>query len=95
DYPPAQLQPQPPVQPYDYSPVQPQPPVQPYDYPPAQPQPQPPAHGSSSPDASQPRPAAAEPPARPDVEPTGSFRDWAAKLHGSKADHNTAENRGV
>ena len=59
-----------------------------YQQPPAQayPQPQPPA---------QPRPVAEEPPSKPDVQPTGSFRDLAAKLHGSKAADNAAQNRGV
>ena len=36
-----------------------------------------------------------EPPPRPDVKPTGSFRDWAARLHGSKAGGSTVQNTGV
>ena len=78
---------QPPAQPYEQPHYQ-QPPAQPYEQPPAQPypQPQPPA---------QPRPVAEEPPSKPDVQPTGSFRDLAAKLHGSKAADNAAQNRGV
>ena len=79
--------PPPPAQPYE-QPHYPPPPAQPYEQPPAQsyPQPQPPA---------QPRPVAEEPPSKPDVQPTGSFRDLAAKLHGSKAADNAAQNRGV
>ena len=84
---PAQPYQQPSAQPYE-QPHYPQQPAQPYEQPPAQsyPQPQPPA---------QPRPVAEEPPSKPDVQPTGSFRDLAAKLHGSKAADNAAQNRGV
>ncbi len=35
-----------------------------------------------------------EPLPAPDIKPTGSFRDWAVKLHGSKAENAAAENRG-
>ena len=37
-------------------------------------------------------PQAAEPRTqpRPDIKPTGSFRDWALKLHGSNAEDVTA-----
>ena len=41
------------------------------------------------------QPLAAEPPPAPDIQPSGSFRDWAAKLHGSKAEDKAAQNRGV
>ena len=36
-----------------------------------------------------------EPPPAPDIKPTGSFRDWAARLHGSNAEEAAADNRGV
>ena len=39
-------------------------------------------------------PHAAEPPPPPDIQPSGSFRDWAAKLHGSKAEDQAAQSPG-
>ena len=41
-------------------------------------------------------PQAAEPETRrrPDIKPTGSFRDWARKLHGSDAADVTARRGG-
>ena len=37
-----------------------------------------------------------DPPApAPEIKPTGSFRDWAVRLHGSKAQDAAAANRGV
>ena len=36
-----------------------------------------------------------EPRPAPELQPTGSFRDWAARLHGSKAGDTAAQNRGV
>ena len=41
-----------------------------------------------------PVPPEAESPPRPDMEPTGSFREWAVKLHGPNAGDAPAENRG-
>ena len=84
EQPPHYPQPQAPT--YEQPPHYPQPQAPTYEQPPHYPQPQPPA---------QPRPVAEEPPSRPDVQPTGSFRDLAARLHGSKADDNAAQNRGV
>ena len=77
--PPTYEQPQPPT--YE----QPQPPT--YEQPPAQPEP--PAH-----EASFEQPPAAQPPPRPNMQPTGSFRDWAVKLHGSNAADMTAHRGG-
>ena len=39
---------------------------------------------------------AAEPgvPPTPNIQPTGSFRDWAIKLHGSNAEDMTADRGG-
>ena len=37
----------------------------------------------------------AEPRPAPELQPTGSFRDWAARLHGSKAGDTAAQNQGV
>ena len=61
---------------------------------------QPPAHGQVPPSVGdQPGsgvpPLAAEPPPTPDIQPSGSFRDWAAKLHGAKAEDQAAQNQGV
>ena len=66
------------------------------------------ADGPASPAPTQPQPVAEqpaelraettpvqEPPPRPAVEPAGSFRDWAARLHGSKAGGSAAQNTGV
>ena len=92
--PPAQPHRQPPTQPY------PQPPQQPYEQPPAQPHQQPPAQPYPQPPASQEPPAAEsrrtsdsasmqhrepESAPAPAIAPTGSFRDWATKLHGLDA----------
>ena len=64
---------------------QPQPPT--YEQPPAQPEP--PAH-----EASFEQPPTAQPAPRPNMQPTGSFRDWAVKLHGSNAQDMTAHRGG-
>ena len=108
EYPaPPYEQPQPPgyeqPQPGAYAPTQPtQYPAPSYGQPAAQPQPPTvgPSHGQEPPvPAAQPSPGAEqpedEPPPTPDIKPTGSFRDWAAKLHGSNADDTAAQNRGV
>ena len=90
---PTYEQPQPPTyeQPPAYEQPQPQPPAyeQPptYEQPPAQPEP--PAH-----EASFEQPPAAQSPPRPNMQPTGSFRDWAVKLHGSNAADMTAHRGG-
>ena len=68
-------------------------------YPPSQTHQSAPARGQAPPvhpdeEASEEEPPAEQPPPRPDTEPSGSFRDWAAKLHGSKADDATAANGG-
>ena len=63
----------------------PQPPA--YQQPPAQPEP--PAH-----EAARPQPPEAEAPPTPNMQPTGSFRDWAVKLHGSNAQDMTAHRGG-
>ncbi|MYE08425.1 MAG: hypothetical protein F4Y05_02340 [Acidimicrobiaceae bacterium] len=60
----------------------------------------PPAHGQVPPPVGeQPgsgmQPLASEPLPTPDIQPSGSFRDWAAKLHGSKAEDQAAQNQGV
>ncbi len=83
-YPPAQH----PPQPYEQPPAQPEHPAQPaYEQPPAQPE----HPGPEAPPA-----AAAETEAvpRPNIQPTGSFRDWAVKLHGSDAQDVTARRGG-
>ena len=41
------------------------------------------------------QPLAHEPQPTPDIQPSGSFRDWAAKLHGAKAEDQAAQNQGV
>ena len=95
-------QPQHPAQPGTYE-QQPQHPAQPayeaYEPPqyPAQPgtyeqpaaQPEPPAQ-----EAAHPQPPETESPPRPNMKPTGSFRDWAVKLHGSNAQDMTAHRGG-
>ncbi len=73
---------------------QPQHPAPPYEQP--APQPQHPADPYNQPVAAAPQPAAARPesPPKPNIQPTGSFRDWALKLHGSNADDMTAHRGG-
>ena len=66
---------------------QPQYPAQPYEQPAAQPEP--PAQ-----EAAHPQPPETESPPRPNMKPTGSFRDWAVKLHGSNAQDMTAHRGG-
>ena len=85
--PPTYEQPQPPTyeQPQPPTYEQPQPPT--YEQPPAQPEP--PAH-----EASFEQPPEAQSPPRPNMQPTGSFRDWAVKLHGSNAADMTAHRGG-
>ena len=85
--PPTYEQPQPPTyeQPQPPTYEQPQPPT--YEQPPAQPEP--PAH-----EASFEQPPEAQSPPRPNMKPTGSFRDWAVKLHGSNAADMTAHRGG-
>ena len=82
--PPAHEQPQPET--YEAY-ASPQYPAQPYEQPAAQPEP--PAQ-----EASGPQPPETGPPPRPSIQPTGSFRDWAVKLHGSNADDMTARRGG-
>ena len=65
----------------------PQYPAQPYEQPAAQPEP--PAQ-----EAAHPQPPESESPPRPNMKPTGSFRDWAVKLHGSNAQDTTAHRGG-
>ena len=78
--------------PYEQQPVyeqQAQYPAQPYEQQPEYPaQPEPAAQ-----EAAHRQPSEAESPPRPNMKPTGSFRDWAVKLHGSNAQDITA-NRG-
>ena len=74
---------------------QPQHPAPPYEQP--APQPQHPADPYNQPVAATPPPPAAarpESPPKPNIQPTGSFRDWALKLHGSNADDMTAHRGG-
>lgn len=97
--PPAQPQPsqpayeQPPAQPpqqaqpYEQPPAQPPQPAQPYEQPPAQPE-------QPGPAAPQPETAETDAVPRPNLQPTGSFRDWAVKLHGSNAQDATARRGG-
>ena len=87
-------------------PPSPYPPVEYAEHPHEQPQPGPaappqhpaPAHGQAPPvPEGQPIPGSGqtepEPPPQPDIKPTGSFRDWAARLHGSNADDTAAQDR--
>ncbi len=84
-YPPQQY-PAPPheqPQPGTHEPYPPQQyPVPPYEQPPARPE-----HPT-------PAPPEAEFPPRPNMEPTGSFREWAVKLHGPNAGDAPAQKRG-
>ena len=82
---------------------QPHYPAPPYEQPAAHHQPPAPApYGqappapSDQPGARAPQPAApeAETPPRPNITPTGSFRDWAAKLHGLDSKDMTARKGG-
>lgn len=91
---PYEQQPQYPAQPgtYEQQPTYeahepPQYPAQPYEQPAAQPEP--PAQ-----EAAHPQPPESESPPRPNMKPTGSFRDWAVKLHGSNAQDTTAHRGG-
>ena len=70
---------------YEHPPTHQQPPT--YEQPPTQPEP--PVH-----EASFEQPPEAESPPRPNMKPTGSFRDWAVKLHGSNAEDMTAHRGG-
>ena len=82
---PPQHHPAPPYeqpQPGTYEAHPPQHPAPPYEQPPARPE-----HPT-------PVPPEAESPPRPNMEPTGSFREWAVKLHGPNAGDAPAENRG-
>ena len=93
--------PQHPAQPYEQQPPgtyeqqpgtyeqPPQYPSQPGTYEQPTAQPEPPAQ-----EATQPQPPEAESPPRPNMKPTGSFRDWAVKLHGSNAQDITAHRGG-
>ena len=67
----------------------PQHPAQPGTYEQPAAQPEPPAQ-----EAAHPHPPQTEPPPRPNMKPTGSFRDWAVKLHGSNAQDMTAHRGG-
>ena len=80
-------QPQYPMQPTYEAHEPPQHPAQPYEQPAAQPEP--PAQ-----EAAHPQPPESESPPRPNMKPTGSFRDWAVKLHGSNAQDTTAHRGG-
>ena len=83
-YPPAQH----PPQAYEQPPAQPEQPAQPaYEQPTAQPE-------QPGPEAPQPTAAETEAVPRPNIQPTGSFRDWAVKLHGSDAQDVTARRGG-
>ena len=93
-YPPAAYEPGPPEA---YPPAQY--PAPGYEHGP-HPHAQPPAHGQAPPPVgAQPgsgvQPLAHEPLPTPDIQPSGSFRDWAAKLHGSKAENQAAQHQGV
>ena len=68
---------------------QPQYPAQPGTYEQPAAQPEPPAQ-----EAAHPQPPETESPPRPNMKPTGSFRDWAVKLHGSNAQDMTAHRGG-
>ena len=71
---------------------QPQYPAQPGTY---EQQPQyPPQPGTYEQPAAHPQPPQTESPPRPRMKPTGSFRDWAVKLHGSNAADTTAHRGG-
>ena len=106
-YPPAAYEPGPPGHylPPGYEPV-PSEAYSPAQYPPAgyeqgpHPDTQPPAHGQAPPFVGDEpgagmQPLAHEPQPTPDIQPSGSFRDWAAKLHGAKAEDQAAQNQGV
>ena len=67
----------------------PQYPAQPGTYEQPVAQPEPPAQ-----EAAHPQPPETESPPRPNMKPTGSFRDWAVKLHGSNAQDMTAHRGG-
>ena len=67
----------------------PQHPAQPGTYEQPAAQPEPPAQ-----EAAHPHPPQTEPPPQPNMKPTGSFRDWAVKLHGSNAQDMTAHRGG-
>ena len=97
---------QPPAQPYQQPPAHQQvppgaheayppdqPPAQPYQQPPTQPE-QPPYEQASPVSAAAPTTAGTETVPRPNIQPTGSFRDWALKLHGSDAQDVTARRGG-
>jgi len=79
--------------PHPQHPAYPERPATPYEQshpvPGAPPNPAPP-----QPAAPQPAAGRSEPPPKPHVQPTGSFRDWALKLHGSDADDVTARRGG-
>ena len=94
-YPPPQpgtyeQQPQYPAQPYEQQPQYPPPQPGAYEQQPQYPaQPEPPAR-----EAAHPQPPETESPPKPNMKPTGSFRDWAVKLHGSNAKDMTAHRGG-
>ena len=86
--------------PYEQAPAHPQPPA-PYE--PAPPhyeqayghdQYPAPYEQAPQPPVEQPVPGAPEPPPRPELQATGSFRDWAVTLHGSDAKDVTARRGG-
>ena len=77
---------------YEQQPIyeqQPQYPAQPGTYEQPATQPEPPAQ-----EPAHPQPPETESPPRPNMKPTGSFRDWAVKLHGSNAQDMTAHRGG-
>ena len=87
-------QPQHPAPPYEQPPTYEQPPQHPaptYEQPPQPAHPQSPADAAPHGQA----PPAAEPPPRPNIAPTGSFRDWAVKLHGLDSKDMTARGGGA
>ncbi len=86
-YPPDQH----PAQPYPQPPTQSEQP--PYQQPPTRPE-QPPYEQASPVPAAPPTTAGTETVPRPNIQPTGSFRDWALKLHGSDAQDVTARRGG-
>ena len=91
-YPPAPgsyEQPQPGAYPPQQHPAHADEPPQPPAYQQPHAQPEPPAH-----EAARPQPPEAEAPPTPNMQPTGSFRDWAVKLHGSNAQDMTAHRGG-
>ena len=89
--PPAYAQPQHPPSPYEQVPPTDEQPPPVGDEQPHPADEQPPPVGDEQPDMAAPVEAVEpEVPPTPNIQPTGSFRDWAIRLHGSNADDMTA-----